>query len=380
LENPNPVLAQAIGVPIIPKHILDGQDVNKAPYNQKPIGFGSFKVAEWKSGESVTLEANSTYFKGAPYLDKWIFRIIPNQDAVVVALQSGEVDFANVRGKDVPRFLGNPKYNVVTAPVDLARYIMLNQAKPQFQDKRVRQALSMSLDRNAIVDAAEQGYGVVADSHFNQPVSVYKAGKLAVPKQDFTKAKALMAEAGWVDTNNDGIVEKDGKPFKITLEYNPGWTFMSPVASLIQAWWKQIGVDVTIRTYDSASFTTKVFRSSDLDKPYDAVLNGWGFYGTEANSYAAYYAPTSQGASPFNYQNAEIKALFDKARASLDEKERATLYEQAEKLMWDDLPMIPMYYPVRIFVHSSRVALDEAVLDTSRFLPFLYPEKVYIRK
>ena len=380
LDQPIASFASAISVPIIPKHLLEGQDINKAAFNQLPVGTGPFKVAEWKSGESVTLEANPNYFRGAPYLDKYVYRIIPNQDAAAVALQSGEIDFANVRGKDVARFVGNPDFTVKTAPVDLTRMIILNDAKPFFKDARVRQALSLAVDRQAVIDAAEQGYGTIADSVFDQPVSIYKPGKLQAPQQDLDKANALMKEAGWVDTNGDGIVEKDGQVFKILLEYSPGWTFMAPVAPLIQAWWKKIGVDATVRTYDSASFVDKVMRSSTVDKPFDAFINGWGYFATDPDAYASYFAPSKPGLSFLGYENAQVKDLFDKARVATDPSARSAMYEQAEKILWDDVAFIPLYYPQRIFVYNNRVGLDEAGLDANRFPPFQHPEKLYMRQ
>jgi peptide/nickel transport system substrate-binding protein len=379
LTQPNSGFLTAIVVPVIPK-VLEGQDLNKSAFNQKPVpGLGPFKFIEWKSGESITLEANPNYYRGAPNFDKWVIRIIPNQDAAVVALQAGEIDFAQIRGKDVPKFLGNPNYTVKNNSVDLMRGIVVNHAKPFFQDVRVRQAMSMAIDRQAVIDSAEQGFGVPMDSIFNQPVSIYKAGKFQPPKQDFAKAKALMAGAGWVDTNGDGIVEKDGKPFKINFEYSPGWTWIAPSTALIQQWWKQIGIDVTVRMYDSASFIPKVFYSTELDKPYDVFFNGWGMFGSDPDHYANYFASTTQGANPLNYENKQVKDLFLKARITVDDKERAALYEQAEKLLWDDVALIPIYYPQRIFAWNNRVVIDPDLIDTSRFPPFKSPEKLYMR-
>lgn len=381
LTQPNSSLLTSVVVPIIPKHALEGQDLNKSAYNQKPVpGMGPFKFLEWKSGESITLEANPTYFKGAPYVDKWVFRIIPNQDAAVVALQTGEIDFSVIRGKDIAKFLGNPKFTIANTQVDLSRGIALNHNKPEFQDVRVRQALSMAIDRQAIIDSAEQGFGVPMDSIFNQPVPMYKAGKNQVPKQDFAAAKELLKAAGWADTNNDGIVEKDGKPFKFTLEYYPGWTWIVPSTSLLQQWWKQIGVDVAIRAYDAATFTPNVIRSKDINKPYDAYINGWGMFGADPDHYASYFASPTKAGNPFNYENVKVKELFDKARATSDDKERLAIYEQMDKLLWDDVTMIPLYYPQRIFAWNNRVVIENSGIDTSRFPAFKAPEKIWIRK
>jgi peptide/nickel transport system substrate-binding protein len=211
---------------------------------------------------------------------------------VVVALQSGDIDFAQVRGKDVPKFVGKPDFEVVTSPADLSRLIVLNRRS---HSSRMfgcaRRSASPSI--GAVIGAAEQGYGIAADSPFNQPVTIYEQGKFEVPAADIEKAKALMQEAGWVDTDNDGIVEKDGQPFKIVLEYNPGWTFMAPVAPLIQAQWKKIGVDAAVRTYDSASFIPAVFRSTGSTSPMTPFINGW-VSSAQIRSLRLYFASPSQ--------------------------------------------------------------------------------------
>jgi peptide/nickel transport system substrate-binding protein len=378
LKEPIAPFVTNITVPIIPKHILEGQDINISEFNEKPIGTGPFKVVEWRSGESVTLEDNPDFYRGEPYLDRWVIRIIPSTDARIVALQTGEVDFGSIRGKDVPKFLDKPEFTITTQAQDNSRHIGLNNARPFFQDKRVRQALMYALDRQAIVDAAEQGYGIVCDSPFNQPVFIYQEGDLAQYEFNLDKAKELLKEAGWEDTDGDGIVDKDGEPFKITLNH---WTgFMADVAPLIQAWWGEIGIDVTIQAIDPATYVEQIYTTTEIEKPYDALLTGWGLYGPDPDHYAANYAPEEQGESFFNYYNEDVKALFDKGRVTIDEKERKRIYEEAERELWEELPILPLYYPVTIYVINNRVNIDEAVLDSNRIPSFRYPEKIYIQE
>jgi peptide/nickel transport system substrate-binding protein len=337
-------------------------------------------ITEWKSGESITLEANPDFYRGKPYLDRIIFRIIPSADAAVLALQTGEIDFATVTGKDVPKFLDNPDYNIYTQPRDNARTVVLNNAKPFFQDKLVRQALMYALDRNAIVDTAEQGYAVVADSPFNQPVTVYKEGKLPQYEFNLEKSKELLTEAGWVDSDGDGIIDKDGVAFSISINYWNSWSFMTNVAPMIQAWWAELGIESEIQAIDPATYTDLIFRTTDVEKPYDVLLSGWGLFGPEPDHYAAYFAPETQGSSFFNYYNEEVKALFDQGRVTFDDAERTAIYEEAEALLWEELPVLPLYYPTAITVVSSKVNLDEAILDGNRIPQFQFPEKIYIEQ
>lgn len=379
LKDPVAPFVTNITVPIIPEHALEGQDINTAEFNERPIGTGPFKVVEWRSGESVTLEANPDFYRGKPYLDRWVIRIIPSADARVLALQTGEVDFGSIRGKDVPKFLDNPKFTVKTRFRDLSRHLALNNARPFFEDKQVRQALMYALDRQAIIDAAEQGYAEVADSPFNRPVFVYQEGDLPQYKFDLDKARELLTEAGWADSDGDGILDKDGVDFSITLNHWTGWDFMADVAPLIQAWWGELGIEVSIQAIDPATYVEQIYRTTDIEKPYDALLSGWGLFGPEPDHYAAYYAPETQGASFFNYYSEEIEALMDRGRVTVDEAERQEIYEEAERILWEELPILPLYYPETTYVVNNRVNIEEAALDANRFPPFRFPEKVYIQ-
>lgn len=380
LTNPIAPFATNITVPILPKHILEGQDINTSTFGQQPVGTGPFKVTEWKSGESITLEANPDFYRGEPYLDRIIFRIVPNADAKLLALQTGEIDMATISGKDVPKFLNDPNYNIYTQPRDNTRSVVLNNAKPFFQDKLVRQALMYALDRQAIVDTAEQGYGVVADSPFSQPVYVYEEGGLPQYEFNIDKAKELLTEAGWVDSDGDGVIDKDGVAFDITIRYWNSWSFMSNVAPMIQSWWNELGIKSEIQAVDPATYIDQIFRTTEIEKPYDVLLSGWGLFGPEPDHYAAYFAPETQGSSFFNYYNEDVKALFDQGRTTFDETERKAIYEEVEAKLWDELPILPLYYPVSIMVVNSRVNLDEAVLDGNRIPEFQFPEKIYIEQ
>jgi peptide/nickel transport system substrate-binding protein len=379
LKKPIASFATDITVPIIPKHVLEGQDINTAPFNQKPIGVGPFKVVEWRSGEMVVLEANPDFYRGEPYLDRWVMRIVPSMEANVIALQAGEIDFGQIPGKDAPKFFGSRDFTIYSRPWEICDVLLFNNAKPFFQDKRVKQALMHGLDRQALLDTALQGYGTVADSPFNPPVFVYQEGDLPPYEFDLDRARELLKEAGWEDTDGDGIVDKDGVPFKVELGV---FTVAAPhqrIAPLVQAWWKDIGVEVTIKNVEVAAFFEAAYKP-DIEKPFDIQFTAWGLYGPEPDHYAGFYAPEKQELSFINFYNEEIKALFDRGRQTFDLEERKKIYEEAERKLWEELPVLPLFYREVVYVVNNRVNIDEAELDPSRLPPFRYPEKIYIQE
>jgi peptide/nickel transport system substrate-binding protein len=366
-------------VPILPQHILEGQDIRTSAYNEKPIGTGPFVVESWRSGESITLVANPFFYRGEPYLDRFVFRVIPSEEARLMALQTGEIDFLEILGKDVPRFLNNPQFTVITSPKDQQRHILLNNAQPYFQDQRVRQALMYALDRQAIVNTALQGYGYVADSPFNRTTDIYQEGKLTQYEFNLEKAKELLTEAGWVDSDGDGIIDKDGVAFKINLDYLTSWGFIVTSVPLVQNWWGQLGIDVTARAVEAASYLAAI-RVEDIEKPYDCFFLGLSQMGPDPDSFTNPYANSAPELNIPNYYNEEVKKLFDQARITVDPDERHALYEQAELILWNDLPALPLFYPINVYAINNRVNMEEAVFDTSFVPPFRYPDKLFIQQ
>jgi len=144
-----------------------------APYNVAPISTGPFKFVEWNTGESITLEANPDYWRGAPCLDRIVVRFIEGATNQANAMLAGEVDFARIDGADLTPFQDNPDWVLAEAPRDLMRYVGFNVRAPNFSDPAVRRALAVGLDRQAIIDVAASGYGTIPDSLFNKTVFVY---------------------------------------------------------------------------------------------------------------------------------------------------------------------------------------------------------------
>ncbi|MEP6986630.1 MAG: ABC transporter substrate-binding protein, partial [Chloroflexota bacterium] len=210
LTEPNASFFTDISVPIIPNKALDGQDLRTGEFNRKPVGTGPYKVTDWTTGESITLEANENYFKGRPCIDKIIFRIIPDLQAQVNALLTGELDFLlNVPGASVDQFKTNTDFTLDIAEYDSLFGVFFNNNRDQFKDKRVRQALMIAIDRKALVDTVRQGYGAVHNSHFDQAVPFYKDDKLGGYDYDPKRAGELLDAVGIKDTDGDGIRDLD---------------------------------------------------------------------------------------------------------------------------------------------------------------------------
>lgn len=380
LTQPNASFFTDISVPIVPRHALEGQDLREGPFNRAPIGTGPFKVTEWNTGESITLEANENYFRGRPCLDRIIFRIIPDDQAQVNALLTGELDFIdNVPGSAVSQFEGNPDYSVTVADLDSLFQMFFNLEREQYQDPKVRQALMIAIDRQAVVDTVLQGYGAVHNSHFDSVVPFYEQDKQGGYDYNPELAGQMLDELGISDTDGDGIRDKDGQPWVVNLvTFTEGFRDYSDYAQVVQAYWEDIGIDVELEQRDLGTLVEQLYTNRVFDKPYDVHTSGWAQIGPEPNSYSSFYI-TTEGLGPnlSNYNNPEVNDLFEQARLETDFDARMAIYEQIEAILWAELPTIPLYRQSQPVVISNRFNIEAAGLNLSIGTNFDRPERIY---
>jgi peptide/nickel transport system substrate-binding protein len=380
LSAPNASLFTDISVPIVPKHALEGQDLREGPFNRAPIGSGPFKVVEWNTAESIVLEANENYFRGRPCIDRLIFRIIPDEQAQVAALQTGEVDFLpNVPGASVSTFENNPEYTISIAEQDSLFAMFFNLENPKYQDVRVRQALMTAIDRQAVVDTVRQGYGVVHNSHFDHVVPFYQQDKLGGYDYDPVRAGELLDAAGITDTDGDGFRDMNGEPWVVKIvSFAGGFRDYSDYAVVVQAFWQDIGVQTELELRDLATMVEQIYQERIVDKPFEVMTSGWSVIGPEPNSYANFYMWTDAlGPNIPNYRNEEVNSLFEQARVESDFDTRMGIYEQIEAILWEELPSLPLYRNTEPAVVSARFDISEAVLNISIGTNFTHPERIF---
>jgi len=205
----------AFAAPIGPAHIYNGTDIFNNPYNNKPVGTGPFMFKEWVRGDHVTLVKNPTYFKkGLPYLDQVILKAIPDPNTLVAALQSGDVDFVpeGLPYELLPQLNSNPQFNPVplhTTNIGMLDRLLFNNDEPLFKDVRVRQAFSLAIDRQQVINVAAGGHGTVSKCIWpaSTGMAQYCDPSLTYPEYNVTKAGQLLDQAGYrVQPNGTRIV------------------------------------------------------------------------------------------------------------------------------------------------------------------------------
>ncbi len=301
-------------------------------FNENPVGTGPFKFVEWKRNERVVIEKNPDYFEeGLPKLNKVIFVSIPDNSARLNALLSGQVNLADgLNNSDVSQLTGN--LQAINRPSMNVGYVGLTNTRGPLKDKKVRQALSHAVDKQGIIDAFYAGQAVPAKNPMPPSISGYADGIEDYP-YDLDKAKALLAEAGYADG-----FEMEFWAMPVPRPYMPDG---QKVAEVIQASFAQIGVKAKIVSYEWATYLEKA-RAGEAD----AFLLGW----TGDNGDADNFLNVLLGGSNIDsnnyarYDNKEVNELLAQAQSNPDEDARAELYKQAQVIIKDDAPWIPLVH------------------------------------
>ena len=341
------------GMGILPKHLLENQDINTTLFNRRPIGTGPFRFVEWITDERITVEANPKYFEGKPYLERIIYRIIPETSLTEMELLTGGIDSYSVWPFQFQRMKEVPFLNVYSQPSLGYTYIGYNLKNPLFQDKRVRQALTYAINREEIVQYVLYGLGVVANGPF-PPQFWYSNPNVKPLPYDPGKARQLLAEVGW-KANRDGILEKDGKPFRFKLITNSGNETRRDVGVLVQRALKEIGIDVTFEFYEWSVFLKNFINV----KAFDACILGWSL-SPDPDAYQIWHSSQiEKGFNFVSYRNPEVDRLWEDGRREYDIEKRKVIYWRINELMAEDQPYTFLYVPLGITALQKKFVLAE---------------------
>jgi peptide/nickel transport system substrate-binding protein len=360
------------GVPILPKHIWQQFESEQAATefeNLEMIGSGPFRMTEYRPGEFTRLAAVKDHYLEPPKVDEVIFRVFGNDDAMVQALRTGEVDLIAPPETVIRTLQSEPNIKVeigeglsltdiifnVTTPENCPPEDGQCTGHPAIQDVRVRQALAHATDKQQLIDVVKlglgsPGLGLVMPGHgeaFHAELQDYA--------YDTARANAILDEAGYADSDGDGVREMPGDPskplnFRFSYPSDQLGADGTRFAETLGAMWKEAGVELTVQPLEADALTAICCPAFD----FDVILWGWGA-GVDPSS-LLYILTTEQiptGVSETGYSNPEYDELFKQQEVTSDREERVRLLHQMQEIMVRDVPYIIAYYPQSVEAYRA---------------------------
>lgn len=328
---------------IAPKHLLEGQDLATAPFNRQPVGTGPFILESWAQGDGLVLKRNPDYFGTKAKIDKLVWKVVPDSSVLAVQAMNGEVDGALVvNPKDADALRASQKM-VLYETLEGLNQISFQLKNPLFQDLEVRQALAYAIDTQALIDSIMQGAAVRGTSDILPTSWAYNP---SVPTYQFdpVRAKALLAEAGW-QPGSDGVLVKDGKRFEIALMTYAGHKLREQVLMAVRQYWADVGIDVEASTQERNSFISQRV----LKGNFDAVLLETSVQVDPDLSRRFHTNSIEKGQNFLNYSNPTVDNLLAQGLATVDTEKRKQAYFEVQRILVEELPQIPLYYPKAYF-------------------------------
>lgn len=328
---------------VVPKEEIEryGKD-----FTSHPVGTGAFKFVEWKHDDHVTLEGNKDYFEGRPYLDKVVYRVIPEDSPAFAEYEQGNIYvLSNVPEGELNRIVNGDEFKdeLIKSPQLGVYYIGINNNKPILKDVKVRQAISHAINKQAIAEVLRQGTVIPADTVLPPGMPGY-SDEIKGPQYDVAQAKTLLKEAGYAN----------GLPSEIELAYNTSKNHQS-IAEAVQADLKEVGIKVKLVNMDWGVYITK------LDNGETQLFrNGWIADYPDPDNFLDilfHSRNVGPGGNSVFYKNPKVDQLLDEAKAMKTGDERWEKYHEIERIIAEDVPLVPLYYYTNIvlrkpFVHD----------------------------
>ncbi|MCD4831288.1 MAG: hypothetical protein K8R02_05690 [Anaerohalosphaeraceae bacterium] len=335
LEN---VAFYAIGV--YPKHIYefeDAEDFNKRVSN--PVGSGPYVFEKWDVGSSISFRRNENYWGPKPKIDRVVYKFIKNDKARLQAFMAGDVDFVIPAPDQYAELVKDAEFTRKYKCLEYWNpgvpfyYIGWNQDTVFFADKMVRRAMTHLVDMDKLIKYLLKGAGraTTGPFYFDGP---YTNPQITPWGYDSDKAAKLLAEAGWIDTDGDGIRDKDGKAFEFKFSYSADSTLYQGLVKLLKDEMAKVGVLLVPEPYEWSILLPRL-----SERKFDAMIMGWGG-DIQEDFYQIFHSSQigNRGANYVGFDNAKADGLMETIRRTLDEQQRYKLSHQLHSILYDEQP------------------------------------------
>lgn len=295
---------------------------------------GPYLLKRYERGSLIEMTRNLRYLHSpAPRLDSVVFRIIPDETTLVNELLAGGIDFLeNLPPDAAPKVRASPRLRILRVPDLSYTFIAWNTSRPLFSDPRVRRALTLAIDRTAIIEGLLPGIGRPSAGPVLSFVWAHDASLRPLP-YDPDAARRLLSQAGWEDHDRDGVLDRGGIPFRFELESNQGSGLRSDIVAMVGSQLKQVGIEAVPRVLEFGAFIERHEKHA-----FDAFVSSWR-ESTKVDLKSAFHSASREGGYNYGlYSDAELDGLIDRARVESDTSRAKRLWGQAQQLIARDQP------------------------------------------
>ena len=338
---------------ILPKHIFQGQDPwDLISFNKEnPIGTGAFRMDSYTSGQSVRLIANPDYYDGAPKLERVEYKVLADVNTHVAQLLTGELSiFALDDQAALSRLEAARDIEIVPAYTPRFFWIALNQENDLFTDVKVRRGMLHAIDRPYIIETILNGYGTPADAGISPAMQYYYNSDVPRYEYDPERAARLFAEAGWEDSDGDGVLDKNGTPFSFLFEVGIQGNLVR-IGQIVQQQLREAGLDARFETLEWNTMIQK----NVIRRDYDMILNWWRY---PADPDLLPYFHSSTAGTGYNipgYRDSRLDELLEAGSTIADPEERRGIYLELQNYMAETLPYLFLWYPMETAVRRANL-------------------------
>lgn len=342
---------------ILPKHLLDPiprADLKTSAFGRAPVGNGPYMLSKWESGQYLELALNPRYVDArggpAPRVQRVLFKFVPDAVTLAAQLKAGEIDLLEaVQPGDLAGIKrSRPHAAVYTVPSRRMTFLAWNEKRPPFDDREVRRALTMAIDRGEIIRTVWQGYATECTSPLVPLLWAHDAS-IQPLRYDVKAARAALERRGFTDSDRDGFLDKDGKPLAIEIIVNDVQSRVD-VVTLVQAQLKKAGVKVDVRVMEYNALIDRI-----LATDYDGALVEWK--ATTKVDLTGLFHTKSMRPKGFNfvsYSNPEVDRIIDEALTKTSTAAARPLWNHAQRLIYDDQPYTFIAVPKEITAVDDR--------------------------
>jgi peptide/nickel transport system substrate-binding protein len=327
--------------------------VNNHHNNRRPIGTGPYIFNEWNTGQNISLVRNEKYWGAKPKIAKIIFQIVPENKVAFMMMKKGEIDFMSIRAiqweRQTSGFRFKREFQKVKYYTPNFSYIGWNNERSPFNDKNVRKAMTLLLNREMISRKLFYGQNINVSGPFYVNSPDYDKTIKPWP-YDPENAKKILAEAGWRDSDGDGILDRNGKKFIFTMTLSSGSTSSDRIATIMKEDLSKVGIQMNIERYEWAVFIEKISKRN-----FDSTFLGWTL-GFDSDQYQLWHSNSikGNGSNHVAYRNPRVDHLCEQIRLTYDTVQRRKYLHEMHRIIHEDQPYTFLFCSPSLTVVNRR--------------------------